>query len=282
MVSAQSAPASPLAARRRVVLRHSLLVRACHWINALCIFVLLMSGMQIFNARPTLDWGATTNFYKPFFSMSARERDDGSVVGVTTLGGHSFDTTGLFGASRGPDGDVEERGFPAWATLPADQDLAMGRRWHFFFAWILVVNGLVYVVNLLAHRHIRDFLPSASDWRSIPRSLWDHLRLKFPKGDEALHYNVLQKLAYLSVIVALPVLVLAGLTMSPAMDAAFPWLLDLFGGRQSARTIHFLLATYLVGFIVVHLVMVLVSGVVNNMASMITGRYRIEEESHEA
>ena len=71
---------------------------------------------------------------------------------------------------------------------------------------------------------------------------------------------MLQKLAYLSVVVAFPILVLAGLTMSPAIDATFPWLVPLFGGRQSARTVHFILASYLVLFVFVHLVMVLVSG----------------------
>ena len=90
---------------------------------------------------------------------------------------------------------------------------------------------------------------------------------------------MLQKLAYLSVVVAFPVLVLAGLTMSPAIDATFPWLVSLFHGRQSARTIHFVLATYLVAFVAVHLLMVVLSGVFNNMRSMITGRYRIPEES---
>ncbi len=103
--------------------------------------------------------------------------------------------------------------------------------------------------------------------------------MRFPKGEEALRYNVLQKLAYLSVVVAFPILVLAGLTMSPAMDSAFPWLSALFHGRQSARTVHFALAAFLVGFVVVHIVMVLVSGVFNNMRSMITGRYRIPEDA---
>ena len=126
----------------------------------------------------------------------------------------------------------------------------------------------------------RDFLPSLSEWREIPHAIAEHARLRFPKGAAALHYNVLQKLAYLSVIIAFPILVLAGLTMSPAIDATFPWLVSLFGGRQSARAIHFILAFYLVGFIVVHLVMVLISGFLNNMISIITGRYKIEEETH--
>ncbi len=279
MASIPSTSSAPSLATPRVVIRHSVLVRVCHWVNALCFLMLLMSGLQIFNARPALSWGEATQFKHPFFSFSARENDDGDVTGVTTLFGRSFDTTGLFGASRGPDGEMEERGFPSWATLPAEQDLAMGRRWHFFFAWLLVLNGLVYVANLLVGRHLRDLLPTKADLDAIPRTVFDHARLRFPKGNEALRYNVLQKLAYLTVVVAFPVLVLAGLTMSPAMDAAFPWLVPLFHGRQSARTVHFVLAACLVAFVVVHIAMVLLSGVFNNMRSMITGRFRIPEET---
>ncbi|MBV9290283.1 MAG: cytochrome b/b6 domain-containing protein [Hyphomicrobiales bacterium] len=272
-------PAAPAVPASRVVVRHSALVRVCHWINALCFVILLMSGLQIFNARPDLSWGAATDFKHPFFSFSTRENDDGSLTGLTTLFGRSFETTGWFGASRGEDGEMEERGFPAWATLPAERDLAMGRRWHFFFAWLLVLNGLVYVANLFAGRHLRDLLPTAADLKALPRTILDHARLRFPKGDEALHYNALQKLAYLSVFVAFLVLVLAGLTMSPAIDATCPWLVAIFHGRQSARTLHFALAAYLLFFLVIHLVMVLVSGVLNNMRSMITGRYRIPEDA---
>ena len=237
-----------------------------------------MSGLQIFNASPLLTWGQTTNFEKPFLSLSARHDDNGEpTAGTTTIFGHAFNTTGVLGASRGDDGSLDERGFPSWATLPSYQDLAMGRRWHFFFAWILVLNGLVYVSNLVLSRHIRDLWPSLTDIKAIPHAIIDHLRLRFPSGDDALRYNVLQKLAYLSVVLAFPILILAGLTMSPAVDAAFPWLLTLFHGRQAARAVHFLLAAYLVLFLIVHLVMVVLSGPINNMRSMITGRYRIKE-----
>ena len=278
MTSISSALPARAAPQGRVIVRHSALVRVCHWVNAICFVVLLMSGMQIFNADPQLTWGQTTNFTRPFFSLSAHEDDNGDpTAGVTTIFGHAFNTTGVLGASRGDDGDLEERGFPSWATLPSYQDLAMGRRWHFFFAWILVLNGLVYFGNLILGRHIRDLWPSGMELREIPRAVVDHLRLRFPSGDEALHYNVLQKLAYLSVVIAFPILILAGLTMSPAVDAAFPWLLTLFHGRQAARAVHFLLATYLVLFIIVHLVMVVLSGPINNLRSMITGRYRIKE-----
>ncbi len=278
MTSVPSVLRANTASGARVVLRHSVVVRVCHWVNAACFVVLLMSGLQIFNADPALTWGSATSFDHPFLSLSASQDENGDPTGgVTTIFGRPFNTTGFLGASRGDDGELEERGFPSWATLPSYQDLAMGRRWHFFFAWILVLNGLVYFAYLIGRRHIRDLWPSAADIRAIPRAIVDHARLRFPEGDEALHYNVLQKLAYLSVVVAFPILILAGLTMSPAMDAAFPWLLSLFGGRQAARAAHFLLATYLVLFVIVHIAMVVLSGPINNMRSMITGRYRIRE-----
>jgi thiosulfate reductase cytochrome b subunit len=278
LTSLSSALPARIAPEGRVVARHSALVRVCHWVNAICFVVLLMSGMQIFNASPLLTWGQTTNFDRPFFSLSAGRDENGEpITGLMTIFGHTFRTTGVLGASRGDDGALEEHGFPSWATLPSSQDLAMGRRWHFFFAWVLVLNGLLYFGNLILSRHIRDLWPSLADLRTIPHAIIEHVQLRFPSGDEALRYNVLQKLAYLSVVIAFPILILAGLTMSPAVNAAFPWLLALFHGRQAARAMHFMLAAYLLLFLVVHLAMVVLSGPVNNMRSMITGRYRIKE-----
>jgi thiosulfate reductase cytochrome b subunit len=113
----------------------------------------------------------------------------------------------------------------------------------------------------------------------LAQEIVDHARLRFPKGEKARRYNALQKLTYLLVIfVALPLMIATGLTMSPGFDAFAPWLIDLFGGRQSARTLHFITASSLVAFVVVHVAMVLVSGVFNNMRSMITGRYAIQTE----
>ena len=262
----------------KVVKRHSALVRVCHWVNALAFVFLLLSGLQIFNAHPSLNFGRGTDFDTPGFELRALADGDKIVKGETVILGHAFDTTGVLGASRDETGTLEDRGFPSLVTLPSVQDLATGRRWHFFFAWILVLNGFVYFVNLFVRRRWGEFTPSFSEWRSLPRAIVEHIQLKFPHGEEALHYNVLQKLAYLSVIVAFPVLILAGLTMSPGMDAACPWLLDLFGGRQSARAIHFLLATFLVVFLLVHLIMVVLSGPINNLRGMITGRYAIKGE----
>jgi thiosulfate reductase cytochrome b subunit len=279
IAAARTGDAAPTDAGARVIYRHTLVVRVTHWINAICFAILLMSGLQIFNAHPALYWGAKSDFAKPLVAMTAQRKDDDVVGGATTVLGATFDTTGFLGASRDETGQLAERGFPGWATIPSYQDLATGRRWHFFFAWLLVANGALYLANLFIRRRLGDFVPTRREWRALPASILEHLRLRLPNSAR---YNVLQKLAYLGVLVAFPVLALAGLTMSPAMDAAFPWLLTLFGGRQSARTIHFILAFSLLGFVFVHVIMVLVSGFLNNMRAMITGRYRIGERAHDA
>ena len=209
--------------------------------------------------------------------MRAVQRDDGSYAGITTIGSHTFDTTGVLGLS-GSGENLESRGFPAWITLPSYRDLATGRRWHFAFAWLFVLNGLAYLIYTIVSGHARrDLAPTRGELEHIGTSISEHIRFHFPKGEEAKRYNVLQKLAYLAVIFGLlPLAILSGLTMSPALDAVFPFLLDLFGGRQSARTVHFLCASGIVLFVLVHVFMVLVSGVWNNLRSMITGRYAIE------
>jgi thiosulfate reductase cytochrome b subunit len=264
---------------RRSIYRHSIAVRLTHWVNVLCLTLLLMSGLQIFNAHPALYWGDQSDFEHPILAMTAADAPDGSALGVTTVFGHSIPTTGLLGLSFTDTGRPIERGFPSWATIPSYQDLAAGRLWHFFWAWLFVLNGLVYLGFALATRHVsRDLAPTGQDLRHIGRSIWDHARLRFPRGKEAERYNVLQKLSYLAVIfVLLPLIVVAGLTMSPQIDAAYPILLEIFGGRQSARTVHFVAAWLLVAFVLVHLIMVLISGVWNNLRSMVTGRYVIEE-----
>jgi thiosulfate reductase cytochrome b subunit len=262
-------------ARRELVFRHALVVRVTHWINLLCMTALLASGLQIFNAHPALYWGARSDFEHPVLALDAVQQGN-EVRGVTRVLGASFDTTGWLGASV-EDGDMTPRGFPAWITVPSYQDLATGRRWHFFFAWLFVVNGAVYLLfGVLGGHFRRDLVPSGGQLRRIGATIRDHLLLRFPKGEEARHYNVLQKLTYLLVVfLVVPILILAGLAMSPALDSLFPWLPAAFGGRQSARTIHFICAWTIVLFVLVHIAMVLLSGVFNNLRSMITGRYAI-------
>jgi thiosulfate reductase cytochrome b subunit len=209
------------------------------------------------------------------------EAVNGQVRGITRIGPMRLDTTGVFGLSHNK-GQLENRAFPAWMTIPSWRDLAAGRRWHFFFAWIFVASGLAYLVHGFTSRHFaRDLALSKDEIK--PRHLWqeiaDHARLRFPKGEAAKRYNTLQKLAYGGVVfLLLPLMLLTGLTMSPGFNAVAPVLLDLFGGRQSARTLHFLSAFLIVGFFVIHLAMVILSGLVNNVRSMIRGYYEIEPE----
>ncbi|EJC83369.1 thiosulfate reductase cytochrome B subunit (membrane anchoring protein) [Rhizobium leguminosarum bv. trifolii WSM2297] len=265
---------------RTLIYRHSLAVRLSHWVNVLCLTVLLMSGLQIFNAHPALYWGQYGADNDPsFISMDAID-DGNQAKGVTHVGSLSLNTTGVLGLSN-VDGEATARGFPSWLTIPSYQDLSAGRRWHFFFAWLFILNGLVYLVYGLISRHFRrDLAPAGKELtlNHLGHEVANHARLRFPKGAEARHYNTLQKLTYLAVIfLLLPMMIATGLTMSPGFNAVAPWLLDIFGGRQSARTLHFLTAFSLVAFVVVHVAMVILSGVFNNLRSMITGYYVIEQ-----
>ena len=161
--------------------------------------------------------------------------------------------------------------------------MALKGRASFCGAWVFALNGLLWLAHGLASRHLwRDLVPARGELGRIGSTLREHLRLHFPSGDAARSYNVLQKLSYLVVVlVALPLMVLTGLTMSPRMDAGFPVLLDVFGGRQTARTIHFATALALVGFALVHVAMVVASGAWNNLRSMVTGRYAIRYAGRE-
>jgi thiosulfate reductase cytochrome b subunit len=261
------------------ILRHRLSTRIWHWLNVLAVFALLMSGLMIFNAHPRLYWGE----YGANPDPAILEIGSTESRGFLRIGNLDMTTTGVLGHWRDANGNTQRWAFPGWATIPSTYDLAMGRRWHFFFAWAFVFLLVFHLVSSVVNGHVRkDLAPARAElkpghlWREILR----HARLRFAKGAHALHYNTLQKLAYLSLLfLLLPLIVLTGLAMSPSLDAALPWLPDLFGGRQSARTVHFAAAFFLVLFVVVHVVMVLLAGPVNGIRSMITGRYRVPKES---
>jgi thiosulfate reductase cytochrome b subunit len=159
--------------------------------------------------------------------------------------------------------------------------LSMARAWHFFFAWVFVVNGIAFVLYAIFSRHLaRDLAPTGADLKGLGASIRDHLRFRHPAGEEARRYNVLQKLAYLVVIfVLLPLVILMGLAMSPWLNSLFTGWVDIFGGRQAARTIHFVVAWLLVAFVLIHVFEVIITGLWNNLRSMITGRYRVTRES---
>ncbi len=265
------------------IYRHKLPIRIMHWINVVCFIVLLMSGLNIFNAHAALNIGKSSyNGQAAILEMNAAQSNTGKLIGYTTIFGHQFNTTGVFGVSQGPDGRVLQRGFPAWMTIPSSQWLSMARHWHLFFAWLFVINGICYVIYSVLSKHFqRDLLTTKTDRASIWQSIKDHARFKHASGEAAIPYNVLQKIAYLSMIfILLPLIILMGWAMSPFLNSLIPGWVDLFGGRQTARTIHFIVAWLLVAFVFIHVFEVIITGVWNNLRSMITGQYKIEIQNN--
>lgn len=234
--------------------RHRLPVRLAHWIIAGCFVVLLMSGLQIFNAHPALYWGNESRFDTPLFAIDP-------LTGTNHLFGHSWEN-GL---------TPYQTALPGWMTIPDRRSLPEGRMWHFFFAWVLGGGLVLYAAWGLVSRHLwRDIIPRGADFRGLPASAGKHLRLRFRNAPG--RYNPLQKLSYtLALFVLFPLIIWTGLAMSPAMNAAWPFLADWMGGRQSARTIHFICAILLALFVVVHVAMALFSGPFNALLGIVFG-----------
>lgn len=269
-----------------VVRRHRLSTRLWHWVNAVTLLVMLMSGLMIFNAHPRLYWGEYgANFDHAWLKVGSARASGGPAgkeQGYLEVAGRRWDTTGVLGLWTDADGQVQRRAFPYWATIPSRYSLAIGRIWHLAFAWVLALGLLAYLLRSLVNGHLkRDIHITRAEWR--PAHLWhdirDHVRLRFPAGAAGLRYSVLQKLAYAGVLFGLlPAMILTGLAMSPGTDAWAPLITHLFGGRQSARSVHFLCAGGLVAFVAVHIAMVLLAGPVNELRSIVTGRYRLRRE----
>ena len=214
--------------------KHALSTRLWHWINALSVIVLFMSGLNISNAHRYLYWGD-----------------------------YGFDPA---------DAWLSVIRFPGWATIPGHYNLAMARDWHILMAWPFAIGLIAMWIAMLANRHYRELMTTREEWK--PAAIWhdvvQHLKLNFEHAGGK--YNFLQKLAYGSVLlVLLPVMLATGLAISPGFEPAAPWLVDLFGGRQSARSLHFLTAWGLFGFFAVHIALVLLSGPIGQVRDMITG-----------
>lgn len=232
------------------IAKHKLATRLWHWINAATIVILLGSGLMILNAHPNLYWGQYgANFDQPWFR-----------VGWVFEGGR----------------------VPGWLTIPSTYNLALARRWHLTFALVLGFGLLAFMIASLLNRHFqRDLRLRRAELAPahLAQDVREHLALRFHDAKAPGSFNTLQKLSYVAVIFGLiPLVIATGLTMSPGINAAAPWLLDLFGGRQSARSIHFIVSMGLALFIIVHLALVILAGPVNEVRSMITGRWRVPAE----
>ena len=266
-------PRLSAATKGPLVYRQSIFTRVTHWVWAICLFFLLLSGLQIFNAHPSLYIGQQSGFEfdNAVLQIGAVNTPEGP-RGVTRIFGTNFDTTGVLGMSGTAEQPVYT-GFPGAVTIPSYRDLGTGRVVHFFFGWVLVAALLVWFLASFFNGHLkRDIVPKGADLAGLPKDALDHARLRLHHGRA---YSPLQKLSYFVVFFVLfPLIILTGLTMSPGMNSIFPFLLDLFGGRQTARTIHFGVMVLLVLFFIVHIAMVLLAGPLNELRSMITGWYR--------
>ncbi|WP_271300190.1 cytochrome b/b6 domain-containing protein [Sphingomonas sp. CV7422] len=225
------------------IVRHALATRLWHWVNAVSVVILLGSGLGISNAHPRLYWGRYGANFDHAWAQLPR--------------------------------------FPAWITIPANYNLAISRRWHLLFALVFAFGLLGYMIVSLINRHFaRKLALRRADVSPahLAADVRDHLNLRFHDADDPAAYNSLQKWSYILVLfVALPMMIATGLALSPGMDAAWPWLLDLFDGRQSARSLHFVTATLVGAFIVVHVALVILAGAGNELRSMITGKWKVPE-----
>ena len=215
--------------------RHALGTRIWHWINALSVIVLFMSGLNISNAHPRLYWGEWG--FAPEQAWLELPR------------------------------------FPGWATIPGYYSLAAARDWHVLFAWVFAISLLLFMIAALANGHLRrDLGTRRRDWH--PRAVWADVRahLRFDFAPREGKYNFLQKFSYAVVLfVLLPLMIVTGMAMSPGMDAAWPFLSEVFGGRQTARSLHFVAAWALVLFTVLHVVLVLLTNPLRQLREMTTG-----------
>lgn len=235
-------PAAQTPAAR--IYRHRLTTRLWHWVNVVTIFIMIGSGATILNAHPHLYWGE-------------------------------------FGAN--PDHPwLNTPHIPAYLTIPAGYNLAIARRWHLLFALVLGFGLLFYMVSSVINRHfVRDFRLRLAEL--TPAHLWfdvkQHLSLRFHDPDHPNARNIFQKLSYVLVIFGLiPAMIVSGLALSPTMAAGWPWVLDIVGGRASARSVHFIAASGLVLFIIVHLVLVILAGAWGEVTSMVTGWWTVPDD----
>jgi thiosulfate reductase cytochrome b subunit len=224
-------------------LRHSALVRITHWITTLCFLALLVSGAEIVVSHPRFYWGETGNDLTPtLFKLPIP-------------------------ASR--------RLVPTGYGYVLQDQNGWSRSLHFQAAWLAVLTGLLYAISILLNGHLRrDLLPGKADlsWKAFSTAIAKHLRFQRPSESEAGSYNLVQRLTYLFVIFVLfPLVIWTGLAMSPAFVSAVPATVNVLGGQQSARTLHFFISLALVLFLLVHVGMVWIAGFRSRMRAMITG-----------
>ena len=255
---------------RPAVHRYNLATRLAHWVWVVAFLALVSSGLQIFNASPNLDASDKSNPARRVLAIDSPQ--DG--VGTTIIFGHTLTTTGWLGWTDDGMGGKDARAFPGWLTIPAEQNLADGRRWHLFFSWLASLCWVAWVIASALKGNLQKLILRPRDLRDIwpMQSYYLKLRKAPPAYDG---YNPLQKAAYTTIgFVIAPLVVITGLALSPGIDAIAQPLTAILGGRQFARLWHFAGMILLIGFFVVHVLQVATQGIINQMGSMIHGWYR--------
>ena len=224
--------------------RHSLLVRITHWVTVISFVALLITGAELIVSHPRFYWGETGNSgTQPLFKIPIPASRD------TVPTGYSY-------------------------TMP-DQN-GWSRYLHFEAAWVLVLTALLYGIASLLNGHFRKNLvpaPAQRKWGAFRDVFARYLRRAPPDSAESHAYNVVQRTSYLAVIFVLfPLVIWTGLALSPAFNSAFPFFVNVLGGRQSARTLHFFVTDLLVLFLIVHVAMIALAGFWSRTRAMITGR----------
>ena len=241
---------------------HAAWVRVCHWLVTLSLLTLAFSGVEILMVHPRLYWGDAGNDLTPALLELPISRN-------YKHGGYEA-ATPFFDGGASP--------VTANRTYDIFNQNGWGRSLHFLAAWWLVLPGVIYVLTGVFGGHFRAHVwPRASEL--APRRVWrdvlGHVRLLIPAAAGGPQYGVLQKAAYsLVIFVAAPLMAATGLAMSPAVTAAFPILVRVFGGYQSARTIHFAMFVLLLLFVAVHILMVALSGFARQVRAMTFGGSR--------
>jgi len=267
--------AVPASRDAQLVYRHSVTTRVTHWLFAVAFVVLVMSGLQIFNASPNLDASDKSDPARRVLAIEGGTDNAGRPVGLVQIFGLHLTTTHVLGFTDDGQGGERARAFPGWLTWPGYQDLSSGRRWHLFFSWMMVLLGVAYFASSIRRHDLDLIVLRPSDLpKLLPMQLYYFkLRTEPPEHGK---YNPLQKLAYTTVLfVFTPLIVISGLALSPGLDAIANPLTAVLGGRQFARLWHFLAMVGLIGFVFVHVTLVFSTGVVNNIRSMLTGRYKL-------
>lgn len=234
-------------------------VRICHWTAAASILTLASTGFVILMAHPRLYWGDVGNALTPALlelPISRNHRHGGWTRESSILPG----SPGVVSANR---------------TYEIFNQNGWGRSLHFLAAWLAAATGAVYFLAGFASGHFRAHLwPRGSELtpRLLLADMGRHLRLQIRRATGGPQYGLLQKCGYCAVVFGLlPLTVLTGLAMSPAVTAALPVLGGVFGGFQSARTIHFAMFAALVLFTAVHVAMVVLSGFRRQVRGMTIG-----------